>query len=124
MNSLIYIPLLIGIFLNASAQMLLKTGMNRIGYFEFSLHNIWPIALQVAVNPYIVLGLGFYVISVVAWLIGLSRVDVSVAYPLLSLGYIVTTVLAYFILHEQISVARIAGIMIILIGVFLVTRSA
>src|SRR5262245_11527641 len=104
------IPLLIGVLLNASAQLLLKTGMEHIGYFEFSLKNIWPIALQVAVNPYIIIGLTFYVFSVIAWLMGLSRVDVSIAYPLLSLGYLVTALLAYIILKENISLMRMVGI--------------
>lgn len=118
-----YFPILIGIFLNATAQLLLKAGMERIGYFQFSLKNIWPIAMQVAISPYIIFGLGCYVFSVAVWLMGLSRVDVSVAYPLLSLGYIFTAVIAYFVLHENISFVRMAGIFVILIGVYLVTRT-
>lgn len=119
-----YIPLLIGIALNATAQLMLKTGMDKIGHFEFAMKNIWPIALQVALNPYIVIGLACYGISVVVWLIGLSRVDVSVAYPLLSLGYVFITFAAYFILHENVSALRIVGVAVILVGIFLVTRSA
>lgn len=116
-------PLLVGIFLNASAQLLLKAGMDRIGYFAFSWDNVIPISLQVAMNPFIVLGMGCYVFSVIAWLMGLSRVDVSVAYPLISLGYIVTALAAYFILHENLSLSRMVGIFIILIGVYLVART-
>lgn len=124
MKAIVYIPLLIGIFLNASAQMLLKAGMDRIGYFEYSARNIWPITLQVAMNPYIVIGLGCYVVSVAVWLMGLSRVDVSVAYPLLSLGYVFTAVIAYYFLNENVSYLRVIGIFVILFGVFLITRSA
>lgn len=123
MLNIAYLPILIGIFLNASAQLLLKAGMDRIGYFQFSLENLWPIATQVAVSPFIIIGLGCYGFSVVAWLMGLSRVDVSVAYPLLSIGYIVTAVIAYFLLHENISLIRVVGILIILLGVFLITRT-
>lgn len=118
-----YLPLLLGIILNASAQLLLKTGMERIGYFTFSIKNIWPIGLQVASSPFIIIGLLCYVISVMAWLLGLSRVDVSIAYPFLSLGYIITAVLAYFILHEQVTLMRMLGIFVILAGVFIVARS-
>lgn len=118
-----YIPLLFGIFLNATAQLLLKAGMERIGYFDFSVRNLWPIGLRVAENPYIVVGLGCYVLSVGAWLMALSRVDVSVAYPLVSLGYIFTAATAYLFLHESLSPMRIVGIVVILVGVVLVTRS-
>jgi drug/metabolite transporter (DMT)-like permease len=118
-----YIPLLIGIFLNATAQLLLKAGMDRIGYFTFAWKNIMPIGLQVAANPYIIIGLACYVFSVVAWLLALSRVEVSIAYPILSLGYIVTALAAYWFLHENLSAVRIAGIVVILVGVYLVSRS-
>lgn len=117
------IPLLLGIMLNATAQMLLKVGMERIGYFEFTVKNILPIGIQAAMNPYIVLGLSCYVLSVGAWLMGLSRVDVSIAYPMLSLGYVVTALAAYFILNENLSLSRMMGILVILIGVYLVARS-
>ncbi|QLH43683.1 MAG: EamA family transporter [Coxiellaceae bacterium] len=118
-----YIPLFLGIFLNAAAQLLLKAGMERIGYFSFSLNNVFPIALQVAVNPYIILGLTFYVFSVAAWLLALSRVEVSIAYPLLSVAYIVNAVAAYYLLNESFNLTRIVGIFVILAGVFLVARS-
>lgn len=118
-----YIPLLLGIIFNAAAQLLLKAGMDKIGYFAFSWNNVWPVGWQVATNPYIILGLGCYVLSVVVWLLGLSRVDVSIAYPLVSIGYLVTAIAAYFILHENVSLLRIAGIFVILIGVAIVARS-
>lgn len=122
MNIITLTPLLIGIFLNACAQLLLKAGMDKIGYFEFSTKNILPVASQAAFNPYIVLGLGCYVISVAAWLMGLSRVEVSVAYPLLSLAYIFTAVAAFLLFHENLTLTRLLGILIILLGVFLITR--
>lgn len=123
MNIATLLPLLIGIFLNATAQLLLKAGMDRIGYFTFSWNNVIPIGMQVALNPFIIAGLGCYVFSVVAWLMGLSRIEVSVAYPMLSLAYVVTALAAYFILHENLSLARMIGIFIILIGVYLVAKN-
>jgi drug/metabolite transporter (DMT)-like permease len=118
------LPLLIGIFLNASAQLLLKAGMERVGYFAFNWNNLIPIGLKVAFNPFIIIGLGCYVFSVVAWLMALSRVDVGFAYPMLSLAYIVTAIAGYFLLQENLSLIRIAGIVVILAGVFLISRSA
>ena len=84
------IPLiLLSVLMNAAAQLLLKAGMNRIGEFAFSWSNIMPIMLKVAISPLILLGLFIYVFSVTIWLLVLSRVDASIAYPMVSLGYIV-----------------------------------
>ncbi len=118
-----YIPLLLGIILNAAGQLLLKAGMDKIGYFAFSWNNVVPIGWQVISNPYIILGIGCYVLSLAVWLLGLSRVDVSIAYPLLSLGYLVTAVFAYFLFHEDVSLLRILGILVILFGVIIVAKS-
>jgi multidrug transporter EmrE-like cation transporter len=119
-----YLPLILfGVLLNAGAQLLLKEGMRRIGRFEFVWTNIIPIGLQVAGNIFVLGGLLSYVISVVVWLLVLSRVEVSYAYPLLSVGYIVNAVAAHYLFQENLSVARFAGILIIIVGVYLITRS-
>src|SRR5262249_52616254 len=78
--------LMLGVFLNASAQLLLKAGTNAVGRFEFSPENIVPIGMKLATEPHIAGGLACYVVSVVVWIMGLSRVEVSVAYPMLSVG--------------------------------------
>lgn len=119
-----YLPLiLLGVLLNAGAQLLLKEGMRRIGYFEFVWANAVPIGLQVAANPFVLLGLLAYVVSVVVWLLVLSRVEVGFAYPLLSVGYIVNAVAGYYLFQENLSLTRVTGILIIVAGVYLVTRS-
>ncbi len=119
-----YLPLiLLGVMLNAAAQLFLKEGMRRIGHFDFVWANIVPIGLQVAGNLFILGGLFCYVVSVVVWLLVLSRVEVSFAYPLLSVGYIVNAVAGYYLFQENLSLTRITGIVIICAGVFFVTRS-
>jgi multidrug transporter EmrE-like cation transporter len=119
-----YLPLiLLGVLLNAGAQLLIKEGMRRIGYFEFAWVNVMPIGLQVAANPFILAGLVSYVISVGVWILVLSRVEVSYAYPMLSVGYIVNAVAAYYLFQEQLSLPRVTGILIIVAGVYLITRS-
>jgi multidrug transporter EmrE-like cation transporter len=114
---------LVTAFLNTAAQLLLKAAMNRVGEFSFSFANILPIGWQLATNPFLIAGLGIYVISVVVWLLVLSRVDVSAAYPLMSVGFIINAVAAYYLLNEPLSALRIAGIIVIILGVYLVTRS-
>lgn len=109
--------------LHAGAQLLLKEGMRRIGHFDFVWANVLPIGLQVAGNPFILGGLGSCVVSVIVWLLVLSRVEVSFAYPLLSVGYIVSAVAGYYLFQENLSMTRITGILIICAVVYLVTRS-
>jgi multidrug transporter EmrE-like cation transporter len=116
--------ILLGVLLNAGAQLLLKAGMDRIGEFSFSLHNALPIGWQAATNPFILGGLFCYVISVLVWLLVLSRVEVSYAYPMLSIGYIVNAVAAYYLFGENLSLSRIIGIGVIIIGVYLIARPA
>ena len=120
-----YLPLILtGVLLNAVAQIALKSGMRTIGTFTFSLENIVPIGLRVGMNPYVLLGLGCYVVSVVVWLLVLSRVDVSYAYPMLSVGYIVAALAGKAFFGEPVDLVRWMGIVTICVGVYLITRTA
>lgn len=119
-----YIPLILaGVLLNAFAQVLLKKGMLGIGYFEFQFQNFFPIVKKVAINLYVLSGLASYVISVTIWLLVLARVEVSYAYPFLSVGYVVVTLAGYFVFQETLSWMRAIGVAIIIVGVFLLSRS-
>jgi multidrug transporter EmrE-like cation transporter len=104
--------ILVGVLLNAAAQLLLKAGTNAM-----------PLGLRLAIEPHILGGLACYVISVVVWVIALSRVPVSIAYPMLSIGYVVNAVAAWYLLGETLTPMRLTGIGIIIAGVFLVARS-
>lgn len=112
-----------GILLNAIAQLLLKAGTNAVGAIHLTAENWLPIGIKLATQLPILGGLSCYVLSVVVWIIGLSRVDVSIAYPMLSLGYIVNALGAWYFLGETISLQRIAAIVIILFGVGLLART-
>ncbi len=120
-----YIPLILtGVLLNAAAQLALKKGMSIIGHFQFSMENLIPIAVRVALNPFVITGITCYVVSVAVWLLVLSRVEVSYAYPLLSIGYIVTAFAGKYFFNEALTPVRWAGILVICFGVYLITRSA
>ncbi len=121
MNTLPYI--LLSVVINTLAQLLLKLGMTRLGSFSLSWQHLPSLIGQVSCNPYIILGMVCYVASVGSWLIVLSRADVSYAYPMASLGYILTAFAGYYWLHETLSPARILGIIVIMMGVYLITRS-
>ena len=115
--------LMLGVLLNAAAQLLLKAGANRVGEFAFTLDNVLPVGARLATSAPILAGLGCYVVSVVVWILALSRVPVSVAYPMLSLGYVLTAIAAYFLFGEAVSVQRVLGIVIIIVGVVITARS-
>ncbi len=123
MSALSFVLILSGVLLNAAAQLLLKAGTNSVGQFQFSAENLLPIGWKLGTQPYILAGLSCYVISVVVWIMALSRVQVSVAYPMLSIGYVVNAVAAYFLFGEAVGMQRLLGIGVILIGVVLVARS-
>ena len=119
----IFALILCGVLLNAGAQLMLKAGMTQIGHFEFSFANIVPIGVKVMGNPPIITGLLMYVVSVGVWLLVLSRVQVSFAYPMLSIGYIVNALAAYYLFGEPLTSARLLGIFVIIAGVYLVAQN-
>ena len=123
MNPISLFCILAGVALNATAQLLLKAGTNAVGHFEFTLSNIIPVGWRIATQLPIIGGLACYVLSVVVWIVGLSRVDVSIAYPMLSLGYVVNAFAAWYLFGEVLSAQRLVGIGVILVGVFIVARS-
>ena len=115
---------LAGVLLNAVAQLLLKAGAGSIADLDLRAGNAVAIAGRLLLNLPIIAGLGCYVLSVVFWILALSRVEVSVAYPMLSLGYVVNALAAWWLFDENLSGTRIAGIGVILVGVWLVARSS
>lgn len=123
MNLTTFGIVLAGVLLNAGAQLLLKAGTKALGVLSLAGGNLPAVAIGVATQPYIIAGLACYVVSVGLWIIALSRVDVTVAYPMLSIGYVVNAVLAWQLFGEQLSAGRITGIGIILVGVVVLARS-
>lgn len=123
MNATAFSLVLAGVLLNAAAQLLLKAGTNRIGEFAFSLENVVPIGLKVAASPFVLGGLACYAVSVVVWILALSRVPVSIAYPMLSIGYIVNAAAAWSLFGESLGAQKLVGIGFIIVGVWLVARS-
>lgn len=115
--------ILTGILLNAVAQLLLKAGTNAVGAIHLTAQNWFSTGIKLATQLPILGGLACYVISVGVWIIGLSRVDVTIAYPLLSIGYIINAIGAWYFLGEAVSAQRLLAIAIIIVGVVLLTRS-
>ena len=112
-----------GVLLNAGAQLLLKAGTNVLGVISLTRENWLEQATRMAVQPHFIAGAACYGVSLVVWIIGLSRVPVSIAYPMLSLGYVINAIAAHYLLGESVTLARWLGIGFIVLGVWQVARS-
>lgn len=124
MNLSTFSFLITGVLLNAAAQLLLKAGTNAMGgAIHVTRENWFATGLKVATQWPIMAGMACYAISLVVWIIALSRTDVTIAYPMLSLGYVIGAIGAWLFLGEMISLQRLVAIGVIMFGVVLLARS-
>jgi len=122
LSSSAFALLLTGVLLNAGAQLLLKAGTNALGVITLS-RDSWPDTLmRMATQGHFILGAACYVLSLFVWILGLSRVPVSVAYPLLSIGYIINAIAAHYLFGEAVTTTKWLGIGFIVIGVWLLAK--
>ena len=120
-----FVPLILfTVLTNAAAQIMLKKGMLSVGTFSFEAGDLLSAAVRTLFNPFVFTGLCVFVISMASHLVVLSRVDLSFAYPFLSLAYVVAALYAYFIFKEDLNAVRVAGIALICFGTVLIARSA
>ena len=110
--------------LSAFAQLFLKLGMSSAG-IQQTLDQGHPLqsAWAIATNLQVVAGLGLYALGAVLWLLVLARVDVSYAYPFVGIGFIFTMVLGWWVLGEPLGFVRLAGTLLVVGGVWLVSHS-
>ena len=123
MNATAYTLILIGVVLNACAQLMLKAGADRVGEVEIQLQSIVLAGKELAFSAPIIGGLTCYVLSVVVWILALSRVEVSIAYPMLSIGYVVNAFAAWVLFGETLTALRLTGVVVIILGVWMVASS-
>jgi drug/metabolite transporter (DMT)-like permease len=113
--------LMIAMGLTVAGELLLKTGVNRHGSLELSLSQLLPTAWKLFTNFFIVGGFALVFGGSLFWLVVLSRWDLSLAYPLLSINYIIGIGLSALILKEQVSWLQLGGVLVIIAGVTLVS---
>jgi len=116
--------IVVSVACSAFAQMALKTGMSDAAVQAALAAQNWPeLVWRSLINVYTVSGLGLYGLSVMMWLLVLARIDVSVAYPFVGLGFILTMVLGAVLLHEPVGLMRVVGTLLVAVGVVLISRS-
>lgn len=114
------ILIVLTVMINTSGQFMVKTGVNRVG--SVSLADIGSIFR--ALTSWLVLaGFALYFLSALLWISILSKAELSWAFPILSLSYVLTAILSPILLNESFSAQRFAGIIVICFGVFLVGRT-
>ncbi len=123
MNIVSFCIILTGVMLNAAAQLALKASVKEMGAIGLNFSSSATAFLRLACEPFLWAGLVCYAISVIVWILALSRVDVSIAYPMLSMGYVVNALFAWQLFGESMNLARIIGMGIVLLGVYVLARS-
>lgn len=108
---------------NAAAQLMLKQGMTTLSPSVLGQENIILKLLMIVFSPWVFFGLATFVISMASHMFVLSKVDLSFAYPFLSLAYVLVAVLAWQLFGEELGAYKIAGIAFICIGTVLIAQS-
>jgi multidrug transporter EmrE-like cation transporter len=111
--------ILLTVFMSACAQLLLKMGMNKAsmsgGFFD---NGVWSV-LQLLYTPLVFFGGLVYMLSFIAWLWVLSKVELSLAYPFVGISFVFTLIFGVFVLGESINIYKLVGTFMIVIGCFL-----
>ncbi len=114
-----YIYVALSTIFGITGQLLLKRGMGSIGQSAAGIAMIKRIVL----SPWVIGGLIIYAMGVVNWMLALSSFELSYVYPFASLGYIGIIIGSYFIFRERVTVMRLLGIVVIISGVLISSRS-
>ena len=116
------IYILISVVTGAVGQVMLKKGMLSLGPLTLTAKDLIGTALKIGTNPFVFFGLAIYVSGIIFCLVALSRVDLSFAYPFASLSYVLMMIASWIFFKENITLLRVAGSLVIIAGVWLVSR--
>ncbi|MFN3285656.1 MAG: 4-amino-4-deoxy-L-arabinose transferase [bacterium] len=119
-KSMTLLLILISVLLGAAGQVLLKMGALRVG----APPDVGLLLWRIVTSPHIVAGFALYGVASVLWIVVLSRAPLSLAYPVLSLGYVIVLLASAYLFGETIPAVRVAGVAAIVVGLVLVSSSA
>ncbi|PSW65591.1 hypothetical protein C0W88_09170 [Photobacterium leiognathi subsp. mandapamensis] len=116
--------IVLSVFFSSSSQLLLKKGAETLVIPSvFTLETIYRLSINIISNIYLVGGVLFQVIALLVWIYVLKKVDVSYAYPFISLGFVFVIFMGYLLYNEPIGYIKLAGSLIICIGVFILSKA-
>lgn len=105
-------------------QLFMKKGLDQTGIQITNLASLPDFLYATAVSPYVWLGIVLFALTFFIWIVVLCHVDLSTAMPMGSTSFILTPILAWIFLHEHIGVLRWLGIFLIIVGIYLVSKSS
>lgn len=112
--------IVLNIILAVTGQLVTKMGVQKIGAFTSMPIQIF--VLRSFLSPWVLSGLFVYLLSAVLWFMVLSKTELSIAYPTLSLGYIFVLLLGCFFFHEPLTIPKILGVCLICLGIYIIYR--
>lgn len=115
-----FLLIVLTVVINTAGQFMVKTGVNRIGAVSFSNVHSFVSALT---SWLVICGFAIYFVSALIWISILSKTELSWAFPILSLSYVLTALLSPVLLHESFSALRLIGVLVICMGVFIVGKT-
>jgi multidrug transporter EmrE-like cation transporter len=115
-----YILVFISIILGAGGQVVMKMGTSQVSTAGLSFLSL---LLKYFTNMHILTGLLLYTLSAVVWIFAISKVQLSIAYPMVASGYVLVVLLSYLLLHEPVSSLRVLGLLTIVAGVIIIANS-
>jgi len=111
------------VLLGVLGQLSMKHGMNNVKMVTGGFGDLAVSLARALTQPYVTAGFLLYAVSALGWLVVLSRVELSFAYPMVSIGYVAVVILSRFIFHEQVTLVRVLGTLVVCFGVVLISRS-
>lgn len=116
--------IVLSVFFSSSSQLLLKKGAESLIIpGDFSTNNVVRLILDMVTNIYLVSGVIFQVVALLVWIYVLKKVDVSYAYPFISIGFVFVVAMGNLIYNEPINATKLIGCLIICLGVFTLSKS-
>ena len=119
------ILVVISVLLGVLGQLLLKMGLTQVGSLDFEggLEGLVRVGIRVFSNLKVIGGFAAYGISSLFWIAVLSKINLSLAYPMLALNYVLVPLAAWFFLGDQIPALRWLGMGVIIVGVVIISRT-
>ncbi len=114
--------ILVSVFMGAIGQILLKAGADKLGEFDLSLGAFFPSMISIIKIPTIVIGVIFFVSSFLLWIKILTKSELSYAYPMVSLSYVIVGIASAVFFNEPITINKVLGMGAIIAGVFILNK--
>ena len=120
---IVYIFILTTVTATVTGQLILKHAISQYGEIPGNIREGLSFLIRALLNPLVILCFAFGFIAALAWIAAVSKSDLSFAYPFVSLSYPLVLLFASLLFKESIPVMRWIGLFIIMLGVFIISRT-